>query len=207
MQIKILSQLILNWIDKVKKTGLLAIYHSQKKRIVFSALILILSLTYFLSRNAIRRLKADTLYWEEQSSLAKNLLPKVKSEQEVINLLKQQAQVSHRLIMLPTRQNILQAVKDYAQRMNIRIVNIVTDAEQQPRHNDTNVVLFNCRPVSTLAVVVEAEAGYENLARYFDTLYRVAPTCVSVEWLKIDKDKRNSDRLKVVMELRFYGLL
>lgn len=205
MQIKILSQPILKWIEDVKKINFPLIYEKQKKRIAVSILILALSLTYFLSRNTLRRTVADTLYWEEQSSLVKSLLPEVKSEQEVINLLKQQAQASRRLIILPKSENVLQLVKDYAQRMNIHILNIETDAGGPSSHKESSDVFFNSRSVSTLAVAIEAEARFENLVRYFDTLYRVAPTCVSVEWLKINKT--NPDKLKVFMELRFYSLL
>ena len=171
----------------------------SKKIIVFSVLILTLFLVYFFSRGALWRMEADTLYWQGQSSLTKNLLPKLKSEQELINLLNQRTHVSHRGMMLaPTEQNILQLVKDYAQRMNIRVVNIATDAER---------VFFDSRPVSTFTVAIEAKARYENLVRYFDTLGRVAPAYFSVEWLKIDKNKTNPDKLKVFMELRFYSLL
>ncbi len=140
-------------------------------------------------------MEADTLYWEGQSSLAENLLPKVKSQQGLINLLHQQTHVSRRMMIPATGQNILQSVKDYAQRMNIRIVNIATDAQQPPRPKEGNVT-----------VAIEAEAGYKNLIRYFDTLSRVTPAYFSVEWLKIDKDKINQEKLKVFMELRFYSL-
>jgi len=206
MQIKILKQIILNQLEKFKKvefSKILTILGRQKKRIIVLIFISLVFLTYFLSLNYRRSMIGNTSYWEKQSSLAKSLLSELKSEQAVIDLLKNQAQASHRLILLPQNQDMLQVVKDCAQRMNIRIINVNSDSGQ-PGNNDT--FILNSQVIRTLTVEIEAESGYMSLVRYFDTLYRVAPTFLSVERLKISKQKMDSDRLKVLMELRFYGL-
>lgn len=206
MQAKILKQVILNQLEKFRKAGfpkILIVLRMEKKRIIVSIFVLAVFLTYFLNLNSRRRMIADASYWEKQSSLAKSLLSELKSEQAVIDLLKNQAQVSHRLILLAQNQDMLQIVKDYAVRMNMRIINIKPDLDQQ---GDNNALIFNSQVIKTLTVEIEAESGYANLVRYFDTLYRVAPEFFSVEKLKITKPKMDSDRLKVLMELRFYSL-
>lgn len=206
MQIKILKQIILNQLEKFKKiefSKILTILGRQKKRTIVLIFILLVFLTYFLSLNSRRRMIGDTSYWEKQSSLAKSLLSELKSEQAVIDLLKNQAQLSHRLILLPQNQDMLQVVKDYAVRMNIRIINIKSDSGQ-PGNNNT--FILHSQVIKTFTVEIEAESGYMNLVRYFDTLYRVAPAFLSVERLRISKPKMDSDRLKVLMELRFYSL-
>jgi len=186
---------------------ILTILGRQKKRIIVLIFILLVFLAYFFSLNYRRRIIKDTLYWEKRTSLAKSLLSELKSEQAVIAFLKNQAQTPRRLMLLPQNQDLLQAVRrslqDYAQRMNVRIVSIKPDSGQ-PVNNDT--FILNAQVIKTFTVEIEAGAGYMNLARYFDTLYRVAPAILSVERLKISKPKTGQDRLKVIMELRFYSL-
>jgi len=206
MQIKILKQKILNQLEEFKKIDfakILTLLGRQKKKIIISIFILLVFLTYFFSLNSRRRMIGDALYWEKQSSLAKSLLTELKSEQAVIDSLKNQAQTSHRLILLPQNQDMLGVVKGYAVRMNIRIINIKSDSDQL---GSADTFILNSHVIKTFAIEIEAESGYMNLVRYFDTLYRVAPVFLSVERLKITKPKADSDRLKVLMELRFYSL-
>lgn len=183
-----------------------ALYKGQKKRMIVSLFVLILSLVYFRNLNTRRHMKEDVLYWERQSLLTKSLLSEVKSEQAVINLLKQQADSQHRFIILSPGQDMLELVKDYARRMNVNIVNMKADAGHAQRHQWRNVVVIDSRVIRTLAIEIEAECGYVNLVRYLDTLYRVAPAFLSVERLKMSKNKKNPGRLNAQMELRFYSL-
>jgi hypothetical protein len=171
---------------------------SQKKKIIVSIFILLVFLTYFLGLNSRRLIAGDALYWESQSALAKSLLSELKSEGAVIDLLKDQTRVSRRLIVLPQPQDCFQAVKDYAQRMNVRIIN--SDL------NQSETFILNSHVIKTFTIDIEAQSGYMNLVRYFDTLYRVAPAFYSVEKLKIVKQKMDPEKLKVLMELRFYSL-
>lgn len=205
MQIKILNQLILNQLEKFKKIDFLAIYKRQKKKIAISILILLLSLAYFLSLNARRRMAEDTLYWEKQSLLVKSLLPEFKSEGEIAGLLDKKYR---ELNLMASRQgqNILQLVTDYAQRMNIRIANIKTYPAQVLKQENNSTVVINSRVVQSLLVRMEVDSRYMNLVKYLVTLERVIPALITVERLKIKKDKVDPDKLKVTLELRFYSL-
>lgn len=206
MQIKILNQLILSRLEKFKKIGFLAICRRQKKKIAISILILLLPLIYFLGLNARRRMAADTLYWEKQSLLVKSLWAEANSEQEIIGLLEKRYQQSRRIILLQKGQDILQLVKDYAQRMNIRVVNIQAYPVQALKHESNNPVTINSRIVQTLLIQMQLDTGYLNLVKYIDILERIVPGVVTVERLGIKKDKINPDKLKVMLELRLYSL-
>jgi len=206
MQIKILNQLILSRLEKFKKTDFLAICRRQKKKIAISILILLLSLIYFLGLNARRRMAEDTLYWEEQSLLIKSLLGQANSEQEIIGLLEKRYRQTHRIILLQKGQDILQLVKDYAQRMNIRVVNIQAYPVQALKHASNNPVTINSRILQTLLIQMQLDAGYLNLVKYIDILERIVPGIVTAERLEIKKDKINPDKLKVMLELRLYSL-
>jgi hypothetical protein len=202
MQIKILNRL-----EKLKKINFKAIYQVHKKKVAILLLILLLSIVYFSTISARRRMREDAIYWQEQSLLARGFLSGLNSEQKVINLLEQEYKNTHQLIILGAKQDILQLAKDYAQRMNIHIVNIKAYPAQALKYKGNNTAVINSRIVQSRVIEIEAEAGYNNLVRYFDVLYRIAPTLVTVERLKVNKDKNNPDRLKVLMELRFFSLL
>jgi FlaA1/EpsC-like NDP-sugar epimerase len=206
MQINVLIQFILDQVEKLKKVDLRVVFEKQKKIIAISVIVLTVTVTYFFTWNTRQRMVSDTLYWEKQAFLAKSLLSEVKSEQEVINLLKQQAESSHRLILLSQGRDMVQVAKDYAQRMNVRLIKVTQDSQKASKQEKGRVIVIHSRFIKTSTVQIEAEAGYMNLVRYFDTLYRVAPAFVSVERLKITSDKRNPDKLRVSMELRFYSL-
>ncbi len=173
------------------------------KKIIIPAIILLVCSAYFLGLNSRRRLTGDALYWESQAALTKSLLSELKSKQAVEGLLKDQARAPRRLIVMPQNQDTLAVVKNYAQRMNIRIIDMKPDPGQ-PENNDT--FILNSRVVKTFVIDIEAESGYMNLVRYFDMLYKVTPGFYSVEKLKISESKIDPDRSKVSMELRFYSL-
>ncbi|MCX5681694.1 MAG: hypothetical protein NT079_05430 [Candidatus Omnitrophica bacterium] len=206
MQIRILTQFILDQVEKLRKADLRVIFEKQKKNMAVLILVLVVVVTYFITLNTRQKMINDTLYWEAQSSLAKSLLSEVKSEQEVINLLKQQAESSHHLIILSQGRDMVQVAKDYAQRMNIRIIKVEAEPEGGAKHKKGKIIVIHSHRIQTDTIQIEAEAGYMNLVRYFDTLYRVAPAFVSLERLKITRDQKNSDKIKVWMELRFYSL-
>ena len=206
MQIKILNQLILSRLEKFRKIDFLAVCVREKKKIAISILILLLSLTYFLSLNARRRMGEDTLYWEKQSLLVKTLLAEAYSEQEIIGLLEKRYRQSHRIILLQKGQDILRLVKGYAQRMNIRVVTIQAYPVQALKYASNNPVTINSRIVQTLLIQMQLDTGYLNLVKYIDLLERVVPGVVTVERLEIKKDKINPDKLKVMLELRLYTL-
>ncbi len=196
MQTAILKQLILSQLGKLKKVNLKSA--RQKKIIAASVFIIILALAYFLTLNTRQHLSQDTLYWEGRAALAKNLLAKFKSEEVVLHLLKQQARNSQRIIRLPQGQDIVQAAEEYAQRMNIRIINTKSKA--------THTIVIDSRDVQVYTVEIKAEAGFVNLMRYFNMLYRITPDFVSVDRLKVSRDAKNQDKLNVQAELKFYHL-
>lgn len=80
--------------------------------------------------------------------------------------------------------------------MNIRVVDIKS-------HPTT--IFINSYPLQTSVVEMQAEAGYINLVKYLEVLKQVFGEVVSVERLKAKKDKINPDKLKLVLELRFYS--
>lgn len=205
MQIKILNQLILSRLEKFKKIDFLAVCRREKKKIAISVLILLLSLTYFFGLNARHRIKEEALYWGRQSLLVKSLFPEFKSEGEIVGLLDKKYR---ELNLMASRQgqNIPQLVTDYAQRMNIRITNIKAHPAQVLKQENNSAVVINSRVVQSLLVRLEADSGYMNLVKYIAALGRVTPALVTVEKLKIKKDKINPDKLKVMLELRFYSL-
>lgn len=205
MQIKILNQLILSRLEKFKQIDFLAICRRQKKKITISILILLLSLIYFIGLNARRRMAEDTLYWEKQSLLVKSLLPEFKSEGEIAGLLDKKYR---ELNLMASRQgqNILQLVTDYAQRMNIRVVNIQAYPVQALKQASNNPVTVNSRIIQALLIQMQLDTGYLNLVKYIDILERIVPGVVTVERLEIKKDKINPHKLKVMLELRLYSL-
>jgi hypothetical protein len=175
--------------------------------IAVSLAALLLCSVYLSTTGARRRMAEDAMYWQEQSLLAKGFLSQLRSEGKVIDLLEQEYKNSRQLILLGAKQDILQLAKDYAQRMNIRVVNIRAYPAQALKTRGNSAAVINSRLVQTTVVELEAETGYENLVRYFDVLYRIAPTLVTVERLRVDKDKNNPGRLKALMQLRFFSLL
>lgn len=206
MQINVLVQSILDRVKKIAAIDFRFLYERQKGKVFAFVLILAVVVVFFSTSGMRRRMVSDTLYWEKQAALVKSLSLEVSSEQDVINLLKNQAESSHRLILLSQGRDMVQVAKEYAQRMNIRLLKVEADPQQELRNRWGSTVVINSRLVMTKTIQIQAEAGYMNLVRYFDTLYRVAPAFVSVEKLKIMADKVNPSKLKISMELRFYTL-
>lgn len=206
MQIDVLIKSILSSVKKFTVIDSRLLYERQRGKIFTAILILAVIVAYFWTLGVRQRMVTDALYWEKQVSLAKSLSLEVSSEKEIINLLKNQAESSHRLILLSQGRDMVQVAKEYAQRMNVRLVKVEAEPEHELKNRWGHRVIINSRLVVTHTLQLQAEAGYMNLVRYFDTLYRVAPAFVSVEKLKITNDKKNPDRLKVSMELRFYTL-
>lgn len=182
------------------------IFAKHGKAVITAVLVLAVTIVYFAIAPKIKKTVADALYWEKQEALVKSLLSKVSSPQEVIDLLKRQAEMKQHLIILPQGTDIAQMVRMYAQRMNVRLVRFDAKSLEGAQRQWGHTIVINSRRVQTTTISIEAEAGYKNLARFFDTLYRVAPAVVSVEKLKITSDKKGGDRLKASMELRFYSL-
>jgi len=206
MQITVLNQFILDQVEKLKKADFRAVFEKYTKAIVIAIVFLVVAGIYLSTLSTSQRMIADTLYWEKQSSLAKSLLAEVKSEQEVIKLLERQAESSHRLIVLSGGRDMVQVAKEYAQRMNVRVTKVEVESPKRLKQERGKIIVIHSRRIQTDTIQIEAEAGYMNLVRYFDTLYRVAPAFVSIERLKIISNKKGSDKLKVWMELRFYSL-
>lgn len=196
MRLKILNQL-----EKLKKIPLKEIYRAQRRKIVISVLILSLSLIYFSSIKARQRTKEEAIYWKRQYLLTKALFLEIKSEGEMVELLQKRYRELNRTISRPA-ENILQLVTIYAQRMNIRIVDIKAYPVQALKQENKNMAAG----IKTLLLRIKADAGYINLARYLEALQRVTPALVTVEKLKIKKVDRNAlDKLRIVLELRFWS--
>jgi hypothetical protein len=157
-------------------------------------LILSLSLFYFFNLDARRRIKTDALYWQAQSLWVKNLSSRLNSEAEIADLLQKMARQLE-MLRLRAGQHIdmMQLASDYARRMNIHIADIKAYPEQRLEDGGRTFLLR-----------MEADAGYINLLRYLEVLQQVAPALVTVDSLKIKKDKMNQDRLKFNLELRFF---
>lgn len=204
MQIKILIQQFEDQLAKIVHTDMRRTLMRHLRTIIFLAFIFVIAVVYFMTLRPARRLAADAVYWEKQAALAKSLLSGTRSENEVINILKSQAERTQRLIILSQDTDIVQIVKTYAQRMNVRLLNVTTDASAKAKWGQA--VKINSRLVRMTTVQIQAEAGFVNLVRYFDTLYRVAPAVVSVEKLTITGGKKDPERLRASIELRFYSI-
>lgn len=176
--------------------NILKIYQAHKKKIGILGLILFLCLVYFLSLNTRQRIRKDAAYWQKQSLLVNSLLSRGNSEQEIISILEKKFGQRNRIMPQQQGQNMLQLVRDYAQRMNIRVTDL--------KSYQTSIVINSCA-VQVLVVQMQAEAGYLNLVEYLNVLGQVSGEAVSVERLKAKKDEINTDKLKVELELRFYG--
>jgi hypothetical protein len=174
-------------------------------QIALAALILSLPVVYFFSMNARHAMKEEALYWEGRSSLVKSLLPGFKSEGEMAGFLDKKYRELN-LIASRRGQNIPEVAADYAQKMNIRITDIKAYPAQALKQENNSAVVINSRVVKSLLVRLEGDCSYMNLVKYIAVLQRVTPALVTVERLNIKKDKRDPGQLKVVLELRFYGL-
>ena len=122
------------------------------------------------------------------------MLSRLTSEAEVAGLLQKRARQLD-MLRLRSRQHIdiTQLASNYAQRMNIRITNIKAYPVQILKDGDRTFLLR-----------MEADAGYINLLKYLEVLQQVAPALVTVDSLKIKKDKISQDRLRFSLELRFF---
>lgn len=174
---------------------------------IFTGCILMLLIFIYLpQRNRMHQLYTQLMEIEDKLKSISSIIEG--AEQPDININRLKNKISNLKQKLPQREEYaLKAFSDEAHKLNIQLVSVkpkdkqvYLDEKEKPVRLD-NMVLYK------LSILLEIVCDYKSLGKYLENLQREDfPRLVTVEELKLNKDRNLFPRLRINLLINMYFL-
>lgn len=184
---------------------------SQKKITIIGLAILLAFLVFWLfiylpSKNTVKRIKSELISADNEIGEIEAAISEAKTADEGIRLLKQRYQELNNKFP-PGEEDSLRMLSDFAKKLNIEITSIKPGGSKRPFLDEDNKnVEIEGKTCQIVSVSIEMSCLYKDLVEYLQTLKESLPAFMSIEKLKISKDKLLTKKLNITLDLNLYLL-
>lgn len=182
-----------------------------QKKIIFIALVMVLSFSLFLllvylpTKSRAERLRSELSDLEAQIKAAESYTLGARSPEEGVKLLKERYRYLDSKLPLNYAQ-ALAMIPELARRLNIEVLSSNNTAPAQFIDKAGLRMEIEGRSCSLISVSMDLKCSYKDLVRYLDALKKVVPVFITVERLSVQRENQLSARLNVKLSLNIYFL-
>jgi Tfp pilus assembly protein PilO len=183
---------------------------SQKKIIVTSLIVILVFLILWLfiylpNQNSISRIKSEVLNLENQIKGIEEIMGKTRTIEGSIKLLKQRYQELNNKFP-PKEEEGLRMLSDFAKRLNIELISIKPQPNVVFIDKNNKKIEIEGKTCHVVSVSMEVRCFYKDLVKYIETLNKALPAFAIIKRLRINRDKPETSRLNIKLDLNLYLL-
>lgn len=151
------------------------------------------------------KIKSELFNKEKQIQDIETTIGKDKTLEKGIELL----QVSRRRLnnkFPPKEEGGLEMLSDFAKKLNIEFISIEPKPKQAFLDENGSKVELEGKSCQGVLVAIEIKCLYKELVKYIQLLKESLPAFVTIETLRVNKDKSGMPKLNVILNLNLYIL-
>lgn len=142
---------------------------------------------------------------EDQIKEIEAVISKTKTLGEGIRLLKQRYQELDKRFPI-AEEDSLRMLSELAKKLNIELISVKPESKKALFDGHNKNLQIEGRTCQVIYISIEMRCFYKDLVKYLEILKESLPAFMTVERLKINKDRFGMQKLNIILGINFYLL-